>query len=142
MQDENFMDIKQYTASLLDRVRKTSPLVHNITNFVVMNSSANILLAIGASPVMAHCISEVEEMTNLANALVLNIGTLDETWVEVHDRSGQSRQFKKNSRNFRSGGRRRDEAAHGNDPTNSCTKQRFPCCGAIRRKFFHWLQRM
>lgn len=76
------MDIKLYTGQLLDKIRKTSPLIHNITNFVVMNSSANILLAFGASPVMAHCISEVEEMTQLANALVLNIGTLDESWVE------------------------------------------------------------
>jgi len=76
------MDMKSYTAELLGKVRKASPLVHNITNFVAMNSSANILLAIGASPVMAHSISEVEEMAELANALVLNIGTLDEEWVE------------------------------------------------------------
>ena len=75
------MDMKSYTAELLVKIRKKSPLVHNITNFVVMNSSANILLAIGASPVMAHCISEVSEMTSLADALVLNIGTLDEDWV-------------------------------------------------------------
>jgi hydroxyethylthiazole kinase len=76
------MDMKAYTARLLEKVRKTSPLVHNITNFVVMNSSANILLAVGASPVMAHSLDEVEEMTSLANALVLNIGTLDKAWVE------------------------------------------------------------
>ena len=74
--------MKSYTAQLLKSMKKSSPLVHNITNFVVMNSSANILLAVGASPVMAHCIGEVEEMTSMANALVLNIGTLDETWVE------------------------------------------------------------
>jgi hydroxyethylthiazole kinase len=76
------MDMKSYTNQLLMKIRKSSPLVHNITNFVVMNSSANILLALGASPVMAHCITEVEEMTAMANALVLNIGTLDENWVE------------------------------------------------------------
>jgi hydroxyethylthiazole kinase len=76
------MYIKQYTSQLLEKIKTTSPLIHNITNFVVMNSSANILLGIGASPVMAHCIGEVEEMTSIANALVLNIGTLQDDWVE------------------------------------------------------------
>ncbi|MCD6586710.1 MAG: hydroxyethylthiazole kinase, partial [Desulfobacteraceae bacterium] len=76
------MDIKQYTSELVEKIRNTSPLTHNITNFVVMNSSANILLAIGASPVMAHCLGEVEEMTSLADALVLNIGTLQDDWIE------------------------------------------------------------
>lgn len=61
-------------------VRKKSPLVHNITNFVVMNNTANTLLAIGASPIMAHAHSEIDEMTNLCGSLVINIGTLDEYW--------------------------------------------------------------
>ena len=77
------MDIKLYTAQLLEKIKFTSPLIHNITNFVVMNSSANILLAIGASPVMAHCLGEVREMTSIANSLVLNIGTLQDDWVEA-----------------------------------------------------------
>jgi hydroxyethylthiazole kinase len=76
------MEMKIYTADLLARIRSRCPLIHNITNYVVMNSSANMLLAIGASPVMAHCRAEVEEMTGLAAALVLNIGTLQEDWVE------------------------------------------------------------
>ena len=76
------MDIKQYTSQLVEKIKNTSPLIHNITNFVVMNSSANILLAIGASPVMAHCLGEVEEMTSLADALVLNIGTLQDDWID------------------------------------------------------------
>ena len=63
-------------------VRTQSPLVHNITNYVVMNNSANALLAIGASPVMAHWVSEMEEMTAIAGALVINIGTLDDQWIE------------------------------------------------------------
>ena len=63
-------------------VRTKSPLVHNITNYVVMNNSANALLAIGASPVMAHWRSEMQEMTAIASALVLNIGTLDDQWVD------------------------------------------------------------
>ena len=63
-------------------VRSQRPLVHNITNYVVMNNSANALLAVGASPVMAHWTHEMEEMVDIANALVLNIGTLDENWLE------------------------------------------------------------
>lgn len=63
-------------------VRDKSPLVHNITNYVVMNNSANALLAVGASPVMAHWVSEMEEMTAIAGALVINIGTLDDKWID------------------------------------------------------------
>ncbi|MBP8980686.1 MAG: hydroxyethylthiazole kinase [Syntrophobacterales bacterium] len=66
----------------VERVRSNSPLVHNITNYVVMNSTANALLAIGASPVMAHAEQEVEEMVNIASALVINIGTLSEQWTK------------------------------------------------------------
>jgi hydroxyethylthiazole kinase len=67
--------------SALERVRAERPLVHNITNFVVMNVTANALLALGASPVMAHAPEEVEELAALAGALVLNIGTLSGPWV-------------------------------------------------------------
>lgn len=63
-------------------VRQRSPLVHSITNLVVMNFNANVLLAAGASPVMAHAHEEVGDMAGLAQALVLNIGTLDPYWVE------------------------------------------------------------
>lgn len=63
-------------------VRDTSPLVHSITNYVVMNTTANALLAIGASPIMAHAHPEMKDMLNIAGVLVVNIGTLDEYWVE------------------------------------------------------------
>jgi hydroxyethylthiazole kinase len=66
----------------LRAMRERKPLVHQITNYVVMNETANATLAIGALPVMAHAGDEVEEMTGLASALVLNIGTLSEHWVE------------------------------------------------------------
>lgn len=66
----------------LEKVRTASPLVHNITNYVVMNFSANVLLAAGASPVMAHAVEEVAEMVEIAGALVLNIGTLERSWNE------------------------------------------------------------
>ena len=63
------------------RVRDSGPLVHNITNFVVMNNTANALLAIGASPVMAHAVEEVEDLVGLSGALVINIGTLSVDWI-------------------------------------------------------------
>ena len=63
-------------------VRQKSPLVHSITNFVVMNFNANVLLAAGASPVMAHAHEEARDMASIVDALVINIGTLDPYWVE------------------------------------------------------------
>ncbi len=62
-------------------VRTQHPLVHSITNLVVMNFNANVLLAMGASPVMAHAHEEVLEMAGIAQALVLNIGTLEPYWI-------------------------------------------------------------
>ena len=64
-------------------LRERKPLVHQITNFVVMNETANATLAVGALPVMAHAREEVEEMAALAAALVLNIGTLSPHWVDA-----------------------------------------------------------
>lgn len=63
-------------------VRERSPLVYSITNLVAININANVLLAVGASPVMAHAHEEVCDMAAIAQALVLNIGTLDPYWVE------------------------------------------------------------
>ncbi|MBT3068244.1 hydroxyethylthiazole kinase [Rhodoferax sp. U11-2br] len=63
-------------------VRTQRPLVHAITNLVVMNYNANFLLAMGASPVMAHAHEEVRDMAAIAQALVLNIGTLEPYWIE------------------------------------------------------------
>jgi hydroxyethylthiazole kinase len=67
----------------LRRLRETKPLVHQITNYVVMNETANATLALGALPVMAHAREEVEEMAAIAGALVLNIGTLSPAWVDA-----------------------------------------------------------
>ena len=74
-------DMAHRAAENLAAVREKRPLVHNITNYVVMNYTANALLACGASPVMAHAADEVAEMVSLAGALVINIGTLSEAWV-------------------------------------------------------------
>ena len=69
-------DLSERAARNLEAVRAKNPLVHSITNLVVMNYTANALLAMGASPVMAHSKNEVEEIVSLSGALVLNIGTL------------------------------------------------------------------
>jgi hydroxyethylthiazole kinase len=74
----------------LRELRERKPLVHQITNYVVMNETANATLALGALPVMAHAPQEVEEMAALAGALVLNIGTLSEDWVESMLLAGRS----------------------------------------------------
>src|SRR6476660_3763472 len=68
---------------MLAELRERKPLVHQITNYVVMNETANATLALGALPVMAHAPEEVEEMVALAGALVLNIGTLSTHWVDA-----------------------------------------------------------
>ena len=73
---------KQQLKQDLEAIRSKSPLIHNITNYVAMNNSANALLALGASPVMAHAIEEMNDMVAIAGALVINIGTLDQAWVE------------------------------------------------------------
>src|SRR5919202_4275593 len=65
----------------LRALRERKPLIHQITNYVVMNETANATLALGALPVMAHALQEVEEMAAAASALVLNIGTLSDDWV-------------------------------------------------------------
>jgi len=70
-------------AAALERLRRQKPLVHQITNFVVMNDTANVTLHIGALPVMAHAAEEVVDMVELAGSLVLNLGTLSTPWLEA-----------------------------------------------------------
>lgn len=67
----------------LAAIRARGPLVHNITNFVAMDLAANALLAIGASPLMAHAREEVAEVVELAGALTLNMGTFSPAWIEA-----------------------------------------------------------
>jgi hydroxyethylthiazole kinase len=74
----------------LARIRAEKPLVHQITNYVVMNETANATLSLGALPVMAHAVEEVEEMVGLASALVLNIGTLSAHWIEAMVLAGRA----------------------------------------------------
>ena len=73
----------------LNSLREQSPLVHNITNYVVMNNTANALLSLGASPVMAHAENEVADIAAISSALVLNIGTLSDAWISAMITAGK-----------------------------------------------------
>ena len=66
----------------LENVRIEAPLIHNITNYVTVNDVANILLACGASPIMADAQEEAEEITSICNGLNINIGTLNSRTVQ------------------------------------------------------------
>ena len=96
----------------LSELRERKPLVHQITNYVVMNETANATLALGALPVMAHAPQEVEEMVGLASALVLNIGTLSEHWIEAMLIAGTRRERAWDPGRARPGRRRRDRVPH------------------------------
>lgn len=65
-----------------EKVRRDKPLIHHLTNFVTIYDCANIVKVFGASPVMAHAPEEVADMTGIASALVLNIGTLTSDFIE------------------------------------------------------------
>lgn len=67
---------------ILSRLRTNKPVVHSITNYVVMNSTANVLLAMGASPIMAHAAEEMEDIGAISTSMVINIGTLSKQWIE------------------------------------------------------------
>lgn len=67
--------------NLLENVKKNTPLVHNITNYVTVNDVANVLLACGGSPIMADDIGEVEEITSICGGLNINIGTLNQNTI-------------------------------------------------------------
>jgi hydroxyethylthiazole kinase len=86
---KTFMNLSNIAATL-QKVRQMNPLVHNITNVVVTNFTANGLLALGASPVMAYAKEEVADMARIAGALVLNIGTLNETEIAAMVIAGKS----------------------------------------------------
>ncbi len=84
------MAIVQEIANLLLEIKNKRPLVHHITNYVTVNDCANITLAIGASPVMADDIGEVEEMVSVASSLVINMGTLNARSIESMVAAGRT----------------------------------------------------
>ena len=77
-------------SGLLTELREQRPLVHNITNFVAMDLAANSLLAIGASPAMAHAAEEVAEFVEIAGALTINSGTMDAMWYTSAVKAAQA----------------------------------------------------
>lgn len=83
------IEISQKVSRLLNRVKDKKPLIHNITNYVTVNDCANILLAIGASPIMADDLKEAADITSISSALVINIGTLNERTIESMIASGK-----------------------------------------------------
>lgn len=72
----------------IDNVRKTVPLVHNITNYVTVNDVANVLLACGGSPIMSDEPDDVEDITSICGGLNINIGTLNQRSIEGMYRAG------------------------------------------------------
>ena len=76
------MDLLKAVCENLAAVKEKAPLVHHITNYVTVNDCANMVLALGGSPVMADDISEVEEMVSFASALVINVGTLNTRTID------------------------------------------------------------
>lgn len=83
------VNIVELIAKDLELIRERRPLIHSITNLVVMNETANAILCLGALPIMAHAKEEVEEMVGVAGALVLNIGTLEPDWVDAMELAGR-----------------------------------------------------
>lgn len=70
-------------SDLIGDLRAKAPLVHCITNYVAMNTAANVVLAAGASPAMVHAEEEVAEFTPICGALTINIGTLSAPWLKA-----------------------------------------------------------
>ncbi len=83
------MDIIKECATALKSVKEKKPLIHNITNYVTVNDCANIILAIGGSPIMADESNEVEEMVSISSCLVINMGTLNERTVSSMLKAGK-----------------------------------------------------
>ena len=81
--------MKEQILRAIENVCASGPLVHSITNFVVMNVTANALLAAHASPLMSHAAEEMDDLTDIDSALVLNIGTLDPAWLESMELAGK-----------------------------------------------------
>ncbi len=67
----------------LSKIKELKPMIHHITNYVAMNDSANITIALGASPIMSFAHGEMEELASVASALLINIGTLDEYIIQA-----------------------------------------------------------
>ncbi|MBR5269181.1 MAG: hydroxyethylthiazole kinase, partial [Anaerotignum sp.] len=74
---------------MLENVRKTCPLIHNITNYVTVNDCANVLLACGGSPIMSDDVDEAEEISSICGGLNINIGTLNQRTIPAMHKAGR-----------------------------------------------------
>ncbi|MCL2475114.1 MAG: hydroxyethylthiazole kinase [Chloroflexi bacterium] len=79
----------QEISCILEAVREQKPIVHHITNYVTVNDCANVTLAIGASPIMADALEEIDDIGSISSSLVINIGTLNERTVKSMLLAGQ-----------------------------------------------------
>lgn len=84
------MDIKEQLKEAFEALQNKRALIHHITNYVTVNDCANVVLAIGASPIMADEMSEVEEMVGICDALVLNIGTANDRIIASMLKAGKA----------------------------------------------------
>ena len=126
----------------LRQIREQKPLIHQITNYVVMNETANATLALGALSVMAHAIEEVEEMVGSASALILNIGTLSAHWIEAMLVAGLDR----TSTACRSSSIQLGRERHGSAPKRQrgfSTRWTSMCFAPTRARLEHsWMSRL
>ncbi|OUM62697.1 hypothetical protein PIROE2DRAFT_25818, partial [Piromyces sp. E2] len=83
-------EIVKKVGEALQRIKQNSPLIHTITNFVVMNDCANGTIEIGGSPCMAHGLGEVEEFATIAGCVVINSGTLSSEWNDSYYLAGRA----------------------------------------------------
>ena len=74
---------------MVENVRKTCPLIHNITNYVTVNDCANVLLACGGSPIMSDDVDEAEEIVSICGGLNINIGTLNQRTIPAMHKAGR-----------------------------------------------------
>ena len=74
---------------IFENVRRNAPLIHNITNYVTVNDCANMLLACGASPIMADDPEDALEITDICNGLNINIGTLNRRTIPAMFAAGK-----------------------------------------------------
>lgn len=84
------MDTVSQVGLLFDEIRAKRTLIHHITNYVTVNDCANVVLSIGANPVMADDPFEVEDMVSICDALVINIGTLNERTINSMIKAGRA----------------------------------------------------
>lgn len=84
------MSLGNQAMSIVNKVREKTPLIHHLTNQVVMNFTANGLLAYGGSPIMAKERQEVAEMASISDGVLINIGTLVDTELEAMIIAGKS----------------------------------------------------